>query len=70
MKYLVPRINNKKKAHLWDESIYDIQGDTFCKMFSTGGLKQKKYIVTDKPFDHEICTMCRTVVMKTGAISE
>jgi hypothetical protein len=64
MNYLVPRKNNSHKAHLWDESVYDVQGDTYCKMFSTGGLSKKKYIVADKPLGHEICSMCNAVYQK------
>lgn len=56
MKYLVAkRKQQKKKAHLWDD------GDTYCKMHSTGGLNKKKYEVADDIGDKEICLMCRVV---------
>lgn len=51
-------INLKKqiaKAHLWDD------GDTYCKMYSTGGLKIKRMSIVDDKQDREICQMCKNV---------
>ena len=41
-----------KVAHIWTGS------DTACRMYGTGGLKQKKYQVTDSDMGLPICTMC------------
>ena len=55
MKYLVRKKGQKQKAHLWTG------GDTVCRMWSTGGLKQPQFDVVDTPGDHEICHMCKTL---------
>ena len=54
MKYLVNLNKTNSRAHLWDE------GDTWCKMFSTGGLRKKRYQVVEQT-DKEVCAMCRNV---------
>lgn len=46
-------VKNKlsKLAHLWNGK------DTWCRLFSTGGLKQENYKVVEQN-DLPICTMC------------
>jgi hypothetical protein len=55
MKYLANITKNISKAHIWDD------GDTYCKMYSTGGLRKKKQTVIDHPHGKEICLMCANV---------
>ena len=55
MKYLINLNKQKSRAHLW----YD--GDTYCKMYSTGGMRKKKYAVHDSTNNREICLMCQNV---------
>jgi hypothetical protein len=55
MKYLVNKNKESGRAHLWDE------GDTYCKMYSTGGLRKKRYEVVDDKEDKEVCLMCQNV---------
>jgi len=55
MKYLVNPNKPASRAHLWDE------GDTYCKMYSTGGMRKKKYKPTDDPQGKGICLMCQNV---------
>ena len=59
MKYLVNKKKESGKAHLWDD------GDTYCKMYSTGGLRKKRYEVVDDKEDKEVCLMCQNVGMKS-----
>ena len=50
IKYMVKK---KGAVHLWDGK------DTFCRMWSTGGIKaKKKYVVTDQKPNGNICNMC------------
>jgi len=42
-------------AHLWDD------GDTYCRMYSTGGLSKKKYIVVEDRGNTNICKLCNNV---------
>ena len=54
--YLIPKnIAAKKKAHLWDDV------DTYCKMYSTGGLRKNKYQLVENKKDREVCQMCINV---------
>jgi hypothetical protein len=57
MEYLL-RTSGKKlaraKPHIWCD------GDTACRMFSTGGIRRKDdYTVTSVTGGREICHMCR-----------
>lgn len=55
MKFLVAKNpESKKKAHLWDD------GDTYCRMYSTGGMGKKKYHVVDST-ERDVCQMCQNV---------
>lgn len=65
MKYLVNDLKPKGKAHFWSD-VMDIEGmgeiaaDTYCHMWSTGGLKRNRAgwaVVTET--SKEICTMCQ-----------
>lgn len=40
-------------AHYWNGV------DTVCKMYSTGGLRKKKYTVCESTLGRKICTMCQ-----------
>ena len=52
--YLV-RKRKPRVAHIW------IGTDTACRMYSTGGLAKKKYMVAYGPTSLAICTMCDNV---------
>lgn len=53
-KYLYMRKLNGA-AHLWDDD------DTYCRMYSTGGLKKDKYQVHAERGNRRICNMCNNV---------
>jgi hypothetical protein len=55
MKYLFNPNKEYTAAHLWDD------GDTYCKMFSTGGMSKRKTQVFDDPQERRVCVMCRNV---------
>lgn len=55
MKYLINLNKPTGKAHLWDD------GDSYCKMYLTGGMIKKKYRVYPDLQNREICLMCRNV---------
>jgi len=55
MKYLINTNKPSSRAHLWDD------GDTYCKMYSTGGMRKKKYKTYDELQNHEVCLMCENV---------
>lgn len=56
--YLLREVSRKKKrprpavAHIWDGA------DTRCRMYSTGGLKPKRYRVSATTEGRPICNMC------------
>ena len=45
-------------AHLWDD------GDTYCRQYSTGGLRKKRYKIHDERGDRRVCKMCNDVFEK------
>lgn len=55
MKYLANLNKNISKAHFWDD------GDTYCKLYSTGGLRKSRQTVIDHPHGKPICVMCINV---------
>ena len=55
MKYLVNLNKENSKAHIWDE------GDSYCKMYSTGGMRKKRYKVFEDTQNKEVCQMCQNV---------
>lgn len=55
MKYLINLNKPTGKAHLWDD------GDSYCKMYLTGGMTKKKYRVYPDSQNRGICLMCRNV---------
>ena len=55
MKYLINLRKESSKAHLWDD------GDTYCKMYSTGGMRKKRYQVLEDKKDRDVCVMCQNV---------
>ena len=55
--YLI-RKSKPRVAHIWHET------DTACRMYSTGGLKKKKYAVSYGPTNLPLCNMCGNVLMR------
>ena len=53
MEYLI-RSNSKKPAHIW------IDGDTACRMVSTGGIVHTHKYVKVNELDRRVCKMCQT----------
>jgi hypothetical protein len=50
--FLVRKRGLKPKAHYWND------GDTLCRMASTGGLKLSRYSLRESNDGKEICWMC------------
>ena len=55
MEYLANLKKTKSRAHIWDS------GDTYCKMYSTGGMNKKKMTVLVNPNGKYLCMMCVNV---------
>ena len=55
MQYLINSKKKKGRAHLWKDK------DTYCSMYSTGGMLQHKYALYDKTHERDICIMCQNV---------
>ena len=61
--YLVPRVGKKRASHIW------LEGDTACRMVSTGGLvRTDKYLAVDSlaplnppSYHYKLCAMCQNV---------
>ena len=53
MEFLIRNKGNKNPAHYWDGK------DTFCEMFSSGGMKQSNYSIYDTSLNRDICHMCK-----------
>jgi hypothetical protein len=54
--------NTGLRSHYWDSS----KRDTFCRMWSTGGIKGKdKYTVSNKNTCKSICKMCKRIYKKS-----
>lgn len=58
MQYLLNASKEKSSAHLFTD------GDTLCKMFSTGGMNKRKHQLFSSDMGKEICTMCSSVLRK------
>ena len=58
MQYLIRK--KKPKCH----HVF-VDGDTLCRLYSTGGMKKKKYRVAESPEGLTICTMCGNVLKLT-----
>lgn len=53
--------NKKSKKHIWNEE----KKDTYCKMWSTGGLKKNKdWTISDTVIGKETCSMCKAKIKK------
>lgn len=50
--FLIRKTGTKAKAHIW------LGGDTACRMWSTGGMKQSRFEVYTELGSHEICHLC------------
>lgn len=61
MFYLL-RKSLKSKAHLWDGA------DTYCRLYSTGGLVKTKYQLFDETHEQPICTMCKNVATRMKSL--
>lgn len=53
MKYFYNQKKKSTAAHLWNGN------DTYCKMFSTGGLIKGIKKVHDELEDRRVCVMCQ-----------
>ena len=53
MQYLYNKNKKNTAAHIWNE------GDTYCRMLSTGGLKMGLRIVNNELDDRRVCVMCQ-----------
>jgi len=52
MQYFYDSNKTKSAAHLWNE------GDTYCRMLSTGGMKLGKKEVQSDLDGRRVCVMC------------
>ena len=50
--YLIRNRGSKQKAHIWTGK------DTVCRMWSTGGMKQKSFTVNKTTLGKDLCLMC------------
>jgi hypothetical protein len=50
--FLIRKLGSKCKAHIWTGT------DTACRMYSTGGLRPKKFAIYTSPNGHAVCHMC------------
>jgi hypothetical protein len=63
MRYLIRNSGSKNRAHYW------IEGDTACKMWSTGGMNHRRpYRVSDDPDGHPICWLCSMRTDRPGLL--
>ena len=53
--YLIPKRQTKKRAHLWTGT------DTVCRMYSTGGLGKRHYVVSETQAGHDVCQNCMNI---------
>ena len=58
MLYLI-RKTKRSKAHMWNGR------DTYCTMYSTGGMNKKKYEVVGETYKQPTCTMCMNIFNKS-----
>lgn len=54
MEYLFNKKRKNTAAHIW------IDGDTACKMLSTGGLRLGKKVLHSHHDGRRVCAMCET----------
>lgn len=54
MQYFYNKDKNSTVAHIW------VDGDTACKMLSTGGIKKGKKKVQLQLDNRGVCKMCQT----------
>ena len=52
MEFLINMNKPTGKAHLWENQ------DSYCKMYSTGGMRKTKYKVYQDHQEREVCVMC------------
>lgn len=60
MKYLIRLKGKRNTIHLWDER----SKDSFCRMYSTGGLKKENYLKVESIDYGVICNICNVNVRK------
>jgi hypothetical protein len=53
--FLIRTTGQNQKAHIW------VDGDTACRMWSTGGLKKYRFAIKTDRGNHKICHMCKQV---------
>lgn len=54
--------NKPKVAHVWTGE------DTACRMYSTGGLRRRRYLIDESDRGLPICTMCDNVTRRPGSV--
>jgi len=60
MEYLTRPFSLKCACHILDRGMNG-EIDSYCRMYSTGGLRKKKYQVVSDPQGKRVCLMCRNV---------
>ena len=55
MQYAINPKKNKSVAHVWTGT------DTACRMYSTGGMRKKRYKLFTDPMGKPLCVMCCNV---------
>ena len=64
MRYLLNPKKRKSAVHYWAD------GDTFCRMYSTGGMRKALYKVFPENPRKQVCVMCESVYLATLEIKE
>ena len=60
MEFLTRPFSEKCAAHILDRGLNG-EIDSYCRMYSTGGLRKKKYQIVQDRGDKRICMMCQNV---------
>ena len=61
MLYMIKRFG-RGTAHIWDDKF----DDTYCRMHSTGGLKQENYMLHDTLDNEPLCKLCDSKYRRSG----
>jgi len=65
MRYLHNPNKQSGKKHIWDES----KNDTYCTLYSTGGMIQDKYEL-DGAEGKKLCKMCQNVALRESQTND
>jgi hypothetical protein len=60
MKYFYNPDKKSTVAHIW------VEGDTACRMLSTGGIKKGKKTVLSELDGRKVCSMCESNYKRDG----